>query len=113
MATVADSPSAKQPREKSVVMLKTLVITLLWLQEMVGNLAVRLLQMEVLQTVKHLPLERLSSAVLFAAVLSQLGAMLNVCWKQISAVSDTLGLRLPLLDTLGTVAWQVLPLCSL
>lgn len=76
MATVADSPSAKQPREKSVVVLKSLVMA----AEIVGNLALKLLQMEVLQTVKHLPLEQPSSAVL--SVLSQLGVVLNVCWEQ-------------------------------
>lgn len=56
-------------------------------------MALKLLQMEVLQTVKHLPLEKLSSAVLFAAVLSQLGVLLETS-------SDPLELHLPVLHML-------------
>lgn len=92
MATVADSPSAKQPREKSVVVLKTLVMAAGDSWELGCQAAA---DGSVTDSKTSTAGEALS-AVLSAAGLSQLGVLLETS-------SDPLELHLPLLHTLGTV----------
>lgn len=96
-ATVADSPSAKQPREKSVVVLKSLVMAAGDSWELGSEAAAD-------GSVTDSKTSATGAAIQCSAVSSVPAGSGAEC--VLGAGSDTLELPLSLLSTLGTVAWQ-------